>query len=225
MNILTRTQSLLACAAAAAVATPAALADWGWAVNSQLSSQATSSAYPDSDSDSDTNGSTSLPHSITCSSSASSYGDFTSAGASASSQSSLTGSQVSFTALIRSNASAGGMGGSASSVTHNELILTLTTTEVLYVTMTYTGNQSFEGGAYYSFTGPAGTGASGSTSNYTIAANSTAVFRLVTHASAGAFAQGATSADITASFSVTAVPAPGAAALLGLAGLARRRRR
>jgi MYXO-CTERM domain-containing protein len=222
MNAFLKTRSHLGWAVVAAAATaPAALADWGWTVNSQLSTQATSG----SGTDSDTNSSALLPHSISCNSYSSFSGPFGGAGASGSSQSSLTGTQVSFSAYLNSNASASGNGGSANSLSHNQMTLTLTTTELLYVSMTYTGSQSFEGGAYYSFTGPTGTGASGSTSNYTIAAGSTVVFTLITHATAGSFAQGSTGANINASFSVTAVPAPGAAALLGLAGLARRRRR
>jgi MYXO-CTERM domain-containing protein len=206
--------------AATCIVAPAS-ATWSWTVNSTLATTANAGPIPDSD----TNGSTSFPHSINCLSNAS-YAPFppVSAGASATGSSSLTGNASAFSAYLSAGSNASAMNSSASSSSHSAMSLTLVTTEAVVVVLTYSGFQPFDGGAYFSLTGPTGTGAAGTTSTLSLGAGSH-TFNLVAHANTTDFAQVSPSANITANFSVSGVPAPGAVALMGLAGLVRRRRR
>lgn len=204
---------------ATACLTTAASAQWSWSVNSSLSTSAT--AGPNNDSD--TNGSTSFGHSVTCASSTN-YAPFppVMAGASSNGASSITGTQSAFTAFVQALASADAMGSSSSASSTTQMALTLTTTEAIIVTLSFTGYEPFDGGASFGVSGPSGINPSGSTSTLNLGPG-VYVFQLNTQAATTDSGQYSPYATITANFSV--VPAPGALALLGLAGMARRRRR
>jgi MYXO-CTERM domain-containing protein len=205
----------------ACLAAPASAA-WNWSVNSTLATA--TSAGPISDSD--TNGTTSFVHAINCNSATTYYAPVPGVWADSDSTgvSSIAGGASAFTAYLSAFAGASASGLNASASSHSAMTLTLTTTDAVVVVLSYNGYQPFDGGAYFSLTGPSGTGPAGSTSTLALGPG-THTFGLVAHAATNAFAQLGPEANITANFSVTAVPAPGAAALLGLAGMARRRRR